>query len=142
MKPWKIREETFKLLYQLDINREDPNIVMAHFAEEHPEDPEAMEQIKELVSKVFDNKEQIDNIITTLAKNWSIDRMATTIRSILRLSLAEMLYKKTIPYEISIAEAVKLTKRYGDPKWQQFVNGILGKFIEEQQLMELPKTQP
>lgn len=141
MKRWKIREEIFKILYQLDINQENPEAVLDHFAEEHPEDLEVLKFIKDIVRNIAQHKEEIDNIIISYAKNWSIERMATTIRNILRLAVAEMLYQESVPYEVSIAEAVKLAKRYGDPKWEQFVNGILGKFLEDQRILGLPKNK-
>ena len=141
MKRWKIREETFKLLYQLDINKGDPETALEYFIEEHPDNLFAVKQIRESLSVIIQNKDFIDDTISTYIKNWTIDRLAATIRNILRLAIGEMLYLETIPYEVSISEAVKLAKRYGDPKWEQFVNGVLGKFLEEQRLLGLPKNR-
>lgn len=141
MKRWKIREEIFKILYQLDINKEDPETAIENFLEEHPENIDAVKQIRGDLHVIIDNKDFIDNTISMYIKNWSLDRLAATIRSILRLAIGEMLYQETIPYEVSVSEAVKLAKRYGDPQWEQFVNGVLGKFLEEQRLLGLPKNQ-
>lgn len=141
MKRWKIREETFKLLYQLDISKGDPETALEHFLEEHPDDLLAVKQIRESLSVIIQNKDFIDNTISTYIKNWTIDRLAAPIRNILRLAIGEMLYLETIPYEVSISEAVKLAKRYGDPQWEQFVNGVLGKFLEGQRLLGLPKNK-
>lgn len=141
MKRWKIREETFKLLYQLDISKGDPETALEHFLEEHPDDLLSVKQIRESLSVIIQNKDFIDDTISTYIKNWTIDRLAVPIRNILRLAIGEMLYLETIPYEVSISEAVKLAKRYGDPQWEQFVNGVLGKFLEAQRLLGLPKNK-
>ncbi len=68
-------------------------------------------------------------MLAKTADNWSLDRMATTDRNVLRLGAFEILYAKT-PDRVAIDEAVKLAKRFGSRQSAQFVNGILDKFLE------------
>ena len=57
--------------------------------------------------------------------NWQFNRLAATVRNILRLALYELLYFEDIPPAVAINEAIELTKAYQDEEAARFVNGIL-----------------
>ena len=70
---------------------------------------------------------EIDEIISThLKKGWSIGRLATVDRNVLRLAVYEMKFaEKLIPRGIIINEAVEIAKKYGTDDSGRFINGIL-----------------
>ena len=80
---------------------------------------------------VLEKKAEIDAYISKYSKGWSVDRIAPVTRSILRLSIFEMITCKDIPARVSINEAIELTKKYDDEKAKAFVNGILNSVKDE-----------
>ena len=81
---------------------------------------------RELVDGVLQHQEELDELITRHAKGWTLDRIAPLERSILRVSLYEMLHRSDVPDEVSIDEAVEAAKELCAAEAAGFVNGILG----------------
>ncbi len=90
-----------------------------------------------LAELVRDRQTELDELISTHASGWSLDRIAPLERSILRVGLAEMLHadelpgEQAIPAEGAIDEAVETAKRFCGADAPGFVNGILGTVLRE-----------
>lgn len=78
-----------------------------------------------------DHKAEIDQRLEEAAKNWSVERMASLDRDIMRLAIGELLWEVAVPIEVSINEAVELAKKYGTPDSGRFVNGVLSRFADD-----------
>jgi len=87
---------------------------------------------KELVQVVLNNIKELDLIIPNYLKNWKYDRILSIDRNILRLGLAELLYRKDIPYKVTINEAIELAKKFGDEKSGSFINGVLDNIVKNE----------
>lgn len=85
-----------------------------------------------LLSGTLDNRKKIDSVLTANAANWTVKRMATIDRNILRLGTYEILFADT-PGQVAINEAIELAKRYGDRNSPSFVNGILDRILNSNQ---------
>ena len=68
----------------------------------------------------------IDVLIAGVAEHWTLERMATVDRNILRMAVFELQGGDT-PVGVVINEAVELAKRYSTEESGRFVNGMLGK---------------
>ena len=77
-----------------------------------------------LVAGVWEHRQDLDRRIESVAEHWSVRRMATVDRAILRLALYELMYEQT-PTAVVLDEAVELAKRYSTRGSGAFVNGIL-----------------
>jgi transcription antitermination protein NusB len=94
---------------------------------------------RSLTQLVRDRQPQLDELISTHATGWSLDRIAPLERSILRVGLAEMLYPgavpgdEPIPPEGAIDEAVETAKQFCGAEAPAFVNGILGAVLRDLQ---------
>ena len=124
------RELVIGLLFETEFkDGEDVKSVYALSCEnrEIPED----EYIKRAYFGVCENKEQIDTLIGKHARGWKTSRLSKLSRSVLRLSVYEMLFEESIPKSVSINEAVELTKKFDDPKAKAFVNGVLNSVKNE-----------
>lgn len=125
------RDMAMKLAYQMEISKDFSfENVDAFIAENENENAEA-EFIRDIGIKLVDNKETLDSLISKYSKGWSIVRISKIDLSILRVAIAEMLYRKDISKSISINEAVELAKTYGGENSQAFVNGVLGSVANE-----------
>ncbi|MEN1970132.1 transcription antitermination factor NusB [Lentibacillus sp. N15] len=120
MKRHAAREKAFQILFQLDMNELDPG---SKFDEQVEQDA----FLKELVQGVRNYKTQIDTIISGCLEKWSIARVATVERTILRIATFEIRYLEDVPTKVSINEAVELAHTYGDDKSGKFVNGVLSR---------------
>lgn len=78
----------------------------------------------ELVTGVLSHQIEIDETISAMAQNWSLDRMPAVDRAILRLGIYEIAYAGTEP-AIAISEAVALASELSTDDSGTFVNGIL-----------------
>jgi N utilization substance protein B len=83
-----------------------------------------------LVKGVVEYRAVIDKQIREVAKNWSLERMATVDLSILRICTYELLYQADIPKRVAINEAIEVAKRYGTKESPTFVNGLLDKIAQ------------
>jgi N utilization substance protein B len=80
---------------------------------------------RELVEKTIDNLSAIDTAIITVLENWPYDRISVIDKTILRIGACEILYFDDIPAQVSINEAIEISKKYGGSDSGKFVNGIL-----------------
>lgn len=80
-----------------------------------------------LIKGFFDNSSQIDELISEVATNWHLDRMATIDRNIIRVAVYELILTHNVPPKVVINEAIEIAKKYGDVGSGKFVNGILDK---------------
>lgn len=79
---------------------------------------------------IIEQKEFIDGAIHKAATEFPIDKINRVDLAILRLAVYELLIKKKEPPRAIIDEAVELAKEYGGDTSPSFVNGALGKILE------------
>ena len=118
------RETVFTLLYERNFQKDEAPEVQYGQALELRELPDDT-YMREVYLGVISNMDALDERIVASSGGWSIARMSKITRTILRLSVYEMLYRTDIPFNISINEAVELAKKFEDEKAPAFVNGIL-----------------
>ena len=85
-----------------------------------------------LIAGVKEHQARIDAMISQVAENWRLDRMAAIDRNILRLGAYEMLFCPDVPAKVAINEALELAKRYSTAQSSRFVNGILDRVLQKQ----------
>ena len=78
----------------------------------------------ELVNGVLANQLEIDEILSGVAQNWTLDRMPALDKAILRVGIYEIAFGGT-PAEVAISEAVDLAQELSTEDSAAFVNGIL-----------------
>ncbi len=92
---------------------------------------EDIEYVEDVVQGVFDNISLIDQEIEKYSLNWTISRMSKVDASVLRVAAYEVMFRDDIPYKVTANEAVGIAKLYSGEKSSNFVNGVLGKLITE-----------
>lgn len=121
------REVAMKLLYQLEIQKDDREVQINTALEENAVPKTEKQYVLDVVHGVFNNISTIDSIIEKHSKGWKIGRISKVDLSILRLGIYEIGYRDDIPYNVSVNEAVELAKKYSNEDAGSFVNGILSK---------------
>lgn len=122
-----------QILYQDDLNEVVRPEESERFLKRRlHHDEELRDLARSLVAGVRRNRQELDELLSRTADNWSLRRMAATDRNVLRLGAYEILYTET-PGRVAINEAVELAKRFGTSNSAQFVNGILDRLLKMQE---------
>ena len=81
--------------------------------------------IREVVSGVRDNYDDLMSLIADNSKNFKIERIYKPDLAALLLACYEMKYVDDIPLAVSINEVIEIVKVYSTDKSSKFVNGVL-----------------
>ena len=125
------RELAFKLLYQIEIQKEVSNEAIRLFFENNNiKSNEAMEYIEDVVNGIEkESKNIMQEIEKNLKKDWEIDRISKINLALLKLAIYEIKYKK-LPFKVVINEVVELAKQYGEETSKVFINGVLASVVK------------
>ena len=96
---------------------------------------------REVFNGILDNLEKIDFLIEDNLNNWNKNRISKICLSILRVCVYELMFRKDIPVNVSINEAIELAKKYGEEQESKFINGILGAISRNLELGEKIKIK-
>ena len=129
----EIREQAFKVIYSLEIQRKEglEEQIELYIESNNIVNKAAIEYIKDAVFGIEKHKKEIlEKIENHLKAEWKIDRISKIDLAILKLAIYEIKYKE-IPFKVVINEAVELAKKYGEDSSKNFVNGILASIVKE-----------
>ena len=127
----RAREIVLQILYQDDLNPQREMAASDKFLRERlHHNADLVEFAQSLLGGVRRNRAELDELLTSHANNWRLERMAATDRNVLRLGAYEILYTGT-PGRVVINEAVELAKRFGTKQSSQFVNGVLDALLAD-----------
>ena len=125
------RDLCFKCIYEFEYDKEKSLDKILEFCYlENEIGITEKKYIEQVLNGVKNNLEEIDKIILSKLKNWSINRIAKVDLAILRLAIYEINYMEDIPVKVTANEAVELAKIYGNNDSKSFVNGVIAKVIE------------
>lgn len=128
------RELCMKVLFDMHMNNDfDLSKIKYHLEGENINEKQN-DYIYTVLAETVDNIEKIDKIVEDYSEGWKLNRIANVDLAILRLALSEILYMKDIPYRVSINEAIELAKIYSSGETPSFINGILGNYVEKEDL--------
>jgi transcription antitermination protein NusB len=121
----KAREYALQGLYMFELSKTPvERLVKLEWVDET--DPDDIRDFAvDLISGSVEHMGTIDELIIKHSKNWKFERLSVVDKSILRLSIYAMLYKRDIPVIVTINEGIELGKIYGGESSGQFINGIL-----------------
>lgn len=127
------RELALQALFQLDFNESTPEEALINVCNERKNvSAQSKDYARILLVGTLDKKTAIDEVITTLSKDWKIDRMPGVDRNIVRMALFEMDYgTEELSPGVIINEAVELAKAFATEESSKFVNGILGSLVKQ-----------
>jgi len=91
---------------------------------------EAREFAEERIRGVMQERDSLDARIEPRLKNWSLYRLGTVERNVLRLGVWELENCPEIPPPIVINEYVDLAKFFSETKSGRFVNGLLDRYAK------------
>jgi N utilization substance protein B len=125
----KARKQALDLLYESDIRGTDllQTLQSRDVIEEGPDARPIRDYTKELVNGVAENRRKIDELITTYAQGWDMDRLPAVDRNILRLGIFEILWSAEVPISVAIDESLALAKELSSDESSKYIHGVLGR---------------
>jgi len=82
-----------------------------------------------LIKHYKEHRRELNKAVEDNIEGWTVDSLYSVDRSIIKIALIEMMYEDISP-KIAINESIELAKKYGSQESSAFVNGILGKILE------------
>jgi N utilization substance protein B len=132
------REWAMQFLFQYDLTLVENQEEAIDIFLSQLEDPEAFDTpldakmlrkadrtARGIINGILENIPEIDKLISKYSSKWSIDRMNTVDRNLMRVAVYEMLFCQNVPPVVSINEAVEIGKIYGTGNTASFINGVL-----------------
>jgi len=122
----KARKRALDFLYEADIrNASALDLLVARPADELSQG----DYVRELLVGVGEHKAKIDELITTYAQGWDMDRMPAIDRNILRIALFEILWSTEMVDDVAVSEAVEIATELSTDDSAKYINGVLGRIV-------------
>lgn len=139
----EIREKALQALYPFDFNEEISKEETITYALEYNSDLVSEDgedfvpaYLDDLVAGVCEHQAELDQLIESNLKRWTLARIAKPDLIILRIAIYEMNYVADVPAKVALNEALELTKKYSDDDSRKFVNGVLSNIIKKENTEE------
>jgi transcription antitermination protein NusB len=124
------RELALQALYGTEVGKRPPSELLAELLA-RDEASEGRAFVRDLVLGTLENEEESDAIIAPLLEGWTLERLPTIDRIVLRMSVFELKHRKEIPPPVVINEAVELAKKFSTEDSGRYVNGVLERVRRE-----------
>lgn len=122
----KARRRALDFLYEADIRGTSAlDLLALRPAEELSQGA----YVTELLVGVAEHRSKIDELITTYAQGWDMDRMPAIDRNILRIALFELLWVDGLDDQIALSEAVEIATELSTDDSAKYINGVLGRIV-------------
>ena len=129
------RSTVLQTLYEWDFSNQKikPEIILQRDASEFAPGTESDQFMKNLLQGVIEKQKDLDDVITSAAPEWPIEKISIMDRNILRIGLYELLFanREQVPPKVAINEAIELAKKFGGETSGKFINGVLGAVYKE-----------
>ncbi|HUW87763.1 MAG TPA: transcription antitermination factor NusB [Candidatus Paceibacterota bacterium] len=125
----KARKQALDILFESDIRNSSPvELLSTRLADlAGPDARPVREYAQELVNGVVEHQRKIDELISTYAQGWDMDRLPAVDRNVLRIAIYELLWREDIPDAVAIDEALTLAKLLSTDESAGYIHGVLGR---------------
>ena len=124
----KARKRALDVLYEAAQRDTDPMTTLRERLAQS--DPPVPEYAAVLVEGVVTHRERIDELLSTYAEEWTLDRMPPVDLAALRIGAYELLWCDDVPDGVAVAEAVELVGNLSTDESAGFVNGLLARLLQ------------
>jgi len=124
----KARKRALDVLFAADVRGTPVDQALATEAERAASEPQRETSwlyAREIVDGVIDHRDEIDELIQTYSRDWTLERMPAVDRAILRIAIWEILYNSEVPTGVAISEAVETATVLSTDDSSGFINGLL-----------------
>jgi N utilization substance protein B len=126
-----VRERVLQALYAYELSHEPIQFIIENIVVDLEKQPESFAFAKQLILKVIECNNELDDLIRQRIEHWEFNRLAVIDRIILRMSICELLYFDDIPPKVTINEAIEIARDFSTEKSDKFVNGVLDSILDD-----------
>jgi len=125
----KARKAALDILFEADIRGTSTlDLLNQRLVQDEGEDARPVREFtQELIIGIEAHRRKIDELITTYAQGWDMDRLPNVDRNVLRLAIFEILWLPEVPDAVVIDEALTLVKELSTDDSGGYVHGVLGR---------------
>ncbi|MEI6476283.1 MAG: transcription antitermination factor NusB [Actinomycetes bacterium] len=125
----KARKAALDILFEADIRGTSTlDLLNQRLVQDEGEDARPVRVFtQELIIGIEAHRRKIDELITTYAQGWDMDRLPNVDRNVLRLAIFEILWAPDVPDAVVIDEALTLVKELSTDDSGGYVHGVLGR---------------
>lgn len=95
-------------------------------------DPDQFKYSKNLITGTLKHNDELAELVSKYLKNWKLDRISKTDRTVLLLSTFELKCIPETPVSVVINEAIEISKKFGTADSGNFINGILDNIAKKE----------
>lgn len=121
----KSREILFQLLFSHDFSDVDDEELCEFVMQQFYVTRRAVKEILVQRKQILEHLAEIDAKIASYSQSYEFHRIPKVELNVLRLAIYEMLYVPSLPPKVSIAEAIRLTRKYSTAESSSFINALL-----------------
>jgi transcription antitermination protein NusB len=126
----KARKRALDVLFEAEQRQRDPMTLLAERIAEPGTEAALPQYSVEIVEGVLAERDRIDELLSTHAQGWTLERMPAVDRAVLRIGTWEVLYNDEVPDAVAVDEAVELARALSTDDSPTFINGLLGRIVD------------
>jgi len=120
------RETAFKLVFEYVFNKRENIDEFEEYTSVLDADDKAY--VSEIYYGIMSHIDELEQKISSVIEGFSYERLFKVDLAILLLAAYEIEYVDSIPYKVSVDEALNLAEKYSTNKSVKYINGVLAKF--------------
>lgn len=129
-----------QILYEMELNDKSYELILEAFSDDYFLELEKINNngkpnknyIEKLIKGVSNNQKEIDELISRNLTNRKLSNLDSLMRSILRISVYELIYEFKIPKKVVLNEYIEIAKLFFNGEEPSLINAILDVILKDQ----------
>jgi N utilization substance protein B len=125
----KARKAALDLLFESDLRGSNTAELLATRLDSAStlDTPQLREYTTTLVEGVIAHKRKIDELISTYAQGWDLDRLPIVDRNVMRIGIYELLWNDEVDDAVAIDQALEMVRLLSSDESANYVHGLLAR---------------
>src|SRR3989339_413726 len=128
----KLREIVFQLLFSQNFSSSEEDEIASFMMHQLLVTKKVLKEAQAKCKEISSKLEEIDSLVVRYCDSYEFKRIAEVEKSILRLAIYELCYVDSLPPKVTIAEAIRLTRKFATAESAGFVNAVLDAILQSQ----------
>lgn len=120
------RETAFKLIFEYSFNKTEDKELFEEYTAGISSDEASY--ISEVYFGVISHYDELEKMISETAEKFEVTRLYKVDFALLLLAIYEIKFMSSVPFKVSVDEALDLAAKYSTEKSVKYINGVLAKF--------------
>lgn len=131
----KARKRALDVLFSAELRGESPVEALQRVTADGPAPTNDYTGV--LVHGVAEHQARIDELLSQYSQDWTLERMPTVDRNVLRLGVYELVWAEDVPDQVAVSEATELVRELSTDDSPTFVSGLLSAILRDKDSLEV-----